>query len=283
MTGQSWFRAVGWRHLVAIVAIVFALIPILFVASAAFNPLGSLSSTTLIPKDFGVQNFENLLTKTAFPWWFWNSILISGISTFAALALSTFAAYAFSRYRFSGRRPGLMFLLIVQMFPAFLAVVVIYLMFVKVTDLYPMVGFNTPWSLILLYMGGALGVNTWLIKGFFDTVPIELDESAKVDGASHTTTFFSIILPLVTPILVVVGLLGFIGAINEYLMASVFLTQNEAKTLAVGMYGLVAGERNANFGMFAAGTLLTAIPTVILFYSMQKYITGGLTAGAVKG
>jgi arabinogalactan oligomer/maltooligosaccharide transport system permease protein len=283
MTGQSWFRAVGWRHLVAIVAIVFALIPILFVASAAFNPLGSLSSTTLIPKDFGVQNFENLLTKTAFPWWFWNSILISGISTFAALALSTFAAYAFSRYRFSGRRPGLMFLLIVQMFPAFLAVVVIYLMFVKVTDLYPMVGFNTPWSLILLYMGGALGVNTWLIKGFFDTVPIELDESAKVDGASHTTTFFSIILPLVTPILVVVGLLGFIGAINEYLMASVFLTQDESKTLAVGMYGLVAGERNANFGMFAAGTLLTAIPTVILFYSMQKYITGGLTAGAVKG
>jgi arabinogalactan oligomer/maltooligosaccharide transport system permease protein len=283
MTGQSWFRAVGWRHLVAIVAIVFALIPILFVASAAFNPLGSLSSTTLIPKDFGLQNFENLLTKTAFPWWFWNSILISGISTFAALALSTFAAYAFSRYRFTGRRPGLMFLLIVQMFPAFLAVVVIYLMFVKVTDLYPMVGFNTPWSLILLYMGGALGVNTWLIKGFFDTVPIELDESARVDGASHTTTFFSIILPLVTPILVVVGLLGFIGAINEYLMASVFLTQDNAKTLAVGMYGLVAGERNANFGMFAAGTLLTAIPTVILFYSMQKYITGGLTAGAVKG
>jgi arabinogalactan oligomer/maltooligosaccharide transport system permease protein len=283
MIGQSWFRAVGWRHLVAIVAIVFALIPILFVASAAFNPLGSLSSTTLIPKGFGLQNFENLLTKTAFPWWFWNSVLISGISTFAALALSTFAAYAFSRYRFTGRRPGLMFLLIVQMFPAFLAVVVIYLMFVKVTDLYPVVGFNTPWSLILLYMGGALGVNTWLIKGFFDTVPIELDESAKVDGASHTTTFFSIILPLVTPILVVVGLLGFIGAINEYLMASVFLTQDEAKTLAVGMYGLVAGERNANFGMFSAGTLLTAIPTVILFYSMQKYIAGGLTAGAVKG
>jgi len=283
MTGQSWFRAVGWRHLVAIVAIVFALIPILFVASAAFNPLGSLSSTTLIPKDFGLQNFENLLTTTAFPWWFWNSILISGVSTFAALALSTFAAYAFSRYRFTGRRPGLMFLLIVQMFPAFLAVVVIYLMFVKVTDLYPMVGFNTPWSLILLYMGGALGVNTWLIKGFFDTVPIELDESAKVDGASHTTTFFSIILPLVTPILVVVGLLGFIGAINEYLMASVFLTQDESKTLAVGMFGLVAGERNANFGMFSAGTLLTAIPTVILFYSLQKYIAGGLTAGAVKG
>jgi arabinogalactan oligomer / maltooligosaccharide transport system permease protein len=283
MTGQNWFTAVGWRHVVAIVAIVFAVLPILFVVSAAFNPLGQLSSTKLIPTEFSTKNFSDLMSKTEFPRWFFNSVLIAGVSAFASLALSTFAAFAFSRYRFSGRRPGLMFLLIVQMFPAFLAVVVIYLMFVRVTDLYPAVGFNTPWSLILLYMGGALGVNTWLIKGFFDTVPKELDESAKVDGASHTTVFFTIILPLVVPILVVVGLLGFISAINEYLMASVFLTQGEAKTLAVGMYGLVAGERDTNFGMFAAGTLLTAIPTVILFYSTQKYIAGGLTAGAVKG
>jgi arabinogalactan oligomer/maltooligosaccharide transport system permease protein len=132
-------------------------------------------------------------------------------------------------------------------------------------------------------MGGALGVNTWLIKGFFDTVPIELDESAKVDGASHTTTFFTIILPLVTPILAVVGVLSFISAINEFLMASIFLTENTSKTLAVGLYGLVAGERNANFGVFAAGTLLTAIPTVLLFFSLQRYIAGGLTSGAVKG
>ncbi len=177
----------------------------------------------------------------------------------------------------------MLFLLIVQMFPAFLAIVVLYLMFNRITELYPPIGFNTPWSLILIYLGGALGVNTWLIKGFFDTVPRELDESAHVDGASHSTIFRRIILPLVVPILVVVGLLGFIGAINEFLIASVFLTQSTTQTLAVGLYGLVAGERNANFGMFAAGTLLTAIPTVILFYSTQKYIVGGLTAGAVKG
>jgi arabinogalactan oligomer/maltooligosaccharide transport system permease protein len=283
MTGQSWFAAVGWRHIVAVAACIFALVPIAFVVSAAFNPLGTLSSTSLIPSQFGVTNFENLLTRTEFPRWFFNSILISGLSTLFAVALATFAAYAFSRYRFAGRRPGLLFLLIVQMFPAFLAIVVIYLMFTQITDLYPLIGFNTPWALILLYLGGALGVNTWLIKGFFDTVPKELDESAKVDGASHTTTFRTIILPLVTPILVVVGLLAFIASINEFLMASVFLTQNDNKTLAVGLYGLIAGERNANFGLFAAGTLLTAIPTVVLFYSMQKYIVGGLTSGAVKG
>ena len=283
MTGQSWFAAVGWRHIVAIGAVIFALIPILFTASAAFNPLGTLSSTSLIPKDFGLENFQNLFTKTDFARWFFNSILIAGSATVISLAMATFAAYAFSRFRFTGRRPGLLFLLIVQMFPAFLAIVVLYLMFTRITDLYPIIGFNTPWSLVLIYLGGALGVNTWLIKGFFDTVPKELDESAKVDGASHTTTFRTIILPLVTPILVVVGLLGFIGAINEFLIASVFLTQSDTKTLAVGLYGLVAGERNANFGIFAAGTLLTAIPTVVFFYAAQRYIVGGLTSGAVKG
>jgi arabinogalactan oligomer/maltooligosaccharide transport system permease protein len=283
MTGQSWFGRVGWRHLVAIVAVVFALIPILFVVSAAFNPLGTLSSTALVPTKFDAVNFTNLFGRTEFVRWFLNSIIISGAATFLSLTLSTFGAFAFSRYRFTGRRPGLLFLLIIQMFPAFLAIVTIYILFTVVTDLYPVIGFNTPWSLVLLYMGGALGVNTWLIKGFFDTVPIELDESAKVDGASHARTFFSIILPLVTPILAVVGVLSFIGAINEFIMASVFLTQSETKTLAVGLFGLVAGERNANFGMFAAGTLLTAIPTVVLFYSLQKYIVGGLTAGGVKG
>jgi arabinogalactan oligomer/maltooligosaccharide transport system permease protein len=169
------------------------------------------------------------------------------------------------------------------MFPAFLAIVTIYIMFTVITDLYPVIGFNTPWSLVLLYLGGALGVNTYLIKGFFDTVPKELDESAKVDGASHWLTFYAIILPLVTPVLAVVGVLSFIGAINEFLLASVFLTQTDTKTLAVGLFGLVAGERNANFGMFAAGTLLTAVPTVVLFFAVQKYIVGGLTAGSVKG
>jgi arabinogalactan oligomer / maltooligosaccharide transport system permease protein len=283
MTGQSWFSRVGWRHLVALGACVFALFPILYVVSAAFNPLGTLSSTALIPNGASTVNFQALFERTAFTNWFVNSIIIAGFATLFSLALSTFAAYAFSRFRFTGRRPGLLSLLIIQMFPAFLAIVTIYILFTSITNLYPPIGFNTPWSLVLLYMGGALGVNTWLMKGFFDTVPIELDESAKVDGASHAVTFFRIILPLVTPILAVVGVLSFIGAINEFLMASIFLTDNTSKTLAVGLYGLVAGERNANFGVFAAGTLLTAIPTVILFFSLQRYIAGGLTAGAVKG
>ncbi|MGW4295082.1 ABC transporter permease subunit, partial [Micromonospora chersina] len=140
-----------------------------------------------------------------------------------------------------------------------------------------------PWGLFLLYMGGALGVNTWLMKGFFDTLPRELDESATMDGATHAQVFFRIMLPLVAPILAVTALLSFIGTINEFMIANVFLTNTESKTLAVGMFGLVAGERNNNFGMFAAGTLLTAIPTVLVFQLLQRYIVSGLTAGAVKG
>ena len=126
-------------------------------------------------------------------------------------------------------------------------------------------------------------MNTWLMKGFFDTVPRELDESATMDGATHAQTFFRILLPLVAPILAVTGLLAFIGIINEFLIANVFLTDTSAKTLSVGMWGLVAGERNNNFGMFCAGTLLTAIPTVLVFQFLQRFIVNGLTAGAVKG
>jgi arabinogalactan oligomer / maltooligosaccharide transport system permease protein len=285
MTGQSWFGRVGWRHVVALVACVFALFPILYVVSAAFNPLGTLSSTNLIPNGASTVNFQALFERTAFTNWFINSIVIAGFATLFSLALSTFAAYAFSRFRFAGRRPGLLALLIIQMFPQFLAIVTIYIMFTTISDLYPAIGFNTSWSLILLYMGGALGVNTWLMKGFFDTIPRDLDESAKVDGATHVQVFFGIILPLVAPILAVTGLLGFIGAINEFLIASIFLTDDSSKTAAVGLYGMVADplQKNANFGEFAAGALVLAIPTVTLFLYLQRYVVGGLTTGAVKG
>ena len=279
----SWFRQFGWRHLVGVVALVFGLFPILFVISAALNPLGTLSSSTLIPADASFENFGKLFQNTEYGWWFFNTVLIASVSAVLSMFISACAAFAFSRYRFRGRRLGLLGLLLVQMFPAFLAIVTLYLMFATITDLYPGIGFNTPWSLILLYLGTALGVNTWLMKGFLDTIPKDLDESARVDGASHAQIFFWIILPLVTPILAVTGLLGFIAYMNEFLIASIFLTDPQSKTVAVGMFGLVAGERNNNFGVFAAGALLAAIPTVALFQFLQRYIVGGLTAGAVKG
>jgi len=278
-----WLRLVGWRHLVGVLAIAFSLFPIIFVVSAALNPTGTLSSTELYPTGAGLGNFADLWQKTAFKHWYLNSVLIAGFASAAGVFLSLCAAYAFSRMRFAGRRVGLMALLLIQMFPQFLALVTIYLIFSKIGDYYPGLGLDTPWGLMLLYLGGALGVGTWLMKGFLDTVPRELDESALMDGASHAQTFYQIILPLVAPILAVTGLLGFIGTINEFVLANVFLHNDDSKTLAVGLYGLIAGQRNANFGMFCAGSLLTAVPTVLLFQYLQRYIVAGLTAGAVKG
>ncbi|GGL91631.1 sugar ABC transporter permease [Micromonospora yangpuensis] len=280
-----WFTRVGWRHLVGVLAVGFSLFPILFVFSAALNPQGTLSSTTLVPTDgLSLANVGELFERTAFGRWFVNSLLIAGLASFASVFLSSLAAYAFSRMRFAGRRVGLLALLLIQMFPQFLAIVAIFLIFGTITDLWPAIGFNTPWGLLLLYLGGALGVNTWLMKGFFDTLPRELDESATMDGATHAQVFFRIMLPLVAPILAVTGLLAFISTINEFLMANVFLTSTDSKTLAVGMYGMLQGnERNNNFGIFAVATLLTAIPTVLVFQFLQRYIVSGLTSGAVKG
>jgi arabinogalactan oligomer/maltooligosaccharide transport system permease protein len=274
------------RHVFVLVTCAFAIFPILFVVSAAINPLGTLASTDLLPSGASPGNFVNLLTSDGYPFgrWFFNSVFIALVSSFASLLLSMFAAYAFSRMRFAGRRVGLLALLLIQMFPQFLAIVTIFMIFTRVTELYPAFGFNTVWGLLLLYLGGALGVNTWLMKGFLDTVPKELDEAATVDGATHAQIFWRVIMPLVTPILAVTALLAFITTMSEFLMANVFLRDPESKTLAVGMYGMIAGDRrNANFGMFAAATLLTAVPTVGVFLWLQKYIVSGLTAGAVKG
>ncbi|WP_373314405.1 sugar ABC transporter permease [Catellatospora coxensis] len=281
---MKWLKEVGWRYAVVLLVCAFALFPVLFVVSAAINPLGTLGSTGLIPQGASLKNFVDLLTGDhPYTRWFLNSVVIALISAFASLLISVAAAYAFSRMRFRGRRVGLLSILLIQMFPQFLAIVAIFIVFTEVTELYPTFGFNEPWGLLVLYLGGALGVNTYLMKGYLDTVPKEIDESATMDGASHVQTFFRIILPLVGPVLAVTAMLSFIGTINEFLIANVFLRDTEAKTLAVGMYGMLTDKRDANFGMFAAATLLTAVPTVSLFLWLQKYIVSGLTAGAVKG
>ncbi len=280
------FKAVWWRHAFVCLVGVFALVPILFVFSAALNPLGTLNTAEIYPTGASVNNFKNLFSDPdhSFGKWFFNSTFIALTAAFASVFLSVCAAYAFSRMRFAGRRVGLLALLLIQMFPQFLAIVTIFVVFTEVNELYPAFGFDSIWGLMLLYLGGALGVNTYLMKGFLDTVPKELDESATVDGATHAQIFYRIILPLVAPVLAVTAMLSFITTINEFLIANIFLREDGSKTLAVGMFGLLGPDnRNANFGIFAAGTLLTAIPTVSVFLWLQKYIVSGLTMGAVKG
>ncbi|WP_017536699.1 sugar ABC transporter permease [Nocardiopsis halophila] len=272
-----------WRHVFLLAMTAFAAFPVLFVVSAALNPLGTLSSAQLIPTGASAGNFVQLLTETRFPRWYLNSLVLAVSNAAATVFLSALAAYVFSRFRFAGRRAGLYGLLIIQMFPQFLAIVAIYLMFSTITDLRPEIGFDTHWGLLLVYMGGALSINTWLMKGFFDTLPIELDEAARVDGATHAQMFFRILVPLVTPVLAIVGLLVFIATVNEFIMASVFLRDPDSQTVALGLAAMVADQRDSNFGMFAAGTLLLAIPVLAVFWYLQRFIVEGLTSGAVKG
>ena len=280
---RRWWREVGWRHVGGVVAVVFAVIPALYVVSAAVNPLGTVVSTDVIPTRFSAVNFEALFDDPArpFPRWLLNTAIVCVVVTAVQVFCSALAAYAFSRLRFRGRRGGLLVLLLIQMFPQFLAVVALFTMFTEIGAVVPAIGLNTIGGYSLVLMGGALG-QVWLIKGFFDTIPRQLDEAAMIDGAGPATIYFRILLPLARPILAVTALLAFVSVIGEFLMASIFLTDTQVKTLAVGLYGIIESDRSNNLGVFAAGALMTALPVVLLFQYLQRYIVGGLTAGSVK-
>lgn len=280
---RRYWREIGWRHVVGLAAIAFALFPVVWVLSASVNPSSSLSGQELIPSDPTLDNYR-ALWETGFPRWFWNSLVISGTAAFLTVLLCSLAAYSFSRMRFRGRRGGLLTLLLVQMFPQLLAMVALFLMMIRIGDVFPAIGTGTRAGLILVYLGGALGVNTWLMKGFFDTIPSELDESARVDGASHAQIFFQIMLPLVAPILAVVGLLAFIAIINDFVIAQAVLSTNEESwTMSIGLFRYIDQRYGARWGPFAAGAVIGSIPTVLLFAWLQKYIVSGLTQGGVKG
>ena len=281
-----WFRTTGWRHLVAVAALGFALFPVVWVVSAAFSNQ-NLNSQTVIPEEPTLDNFRELMSVEGHPpfWtWFRNSMVVGTVTSLLTVFLCALGAFAFSRLRFRGRRPGLLALLLIQMFPNLLAMVALFLFMTRIDGLFPAIGLGSIWGLIMIYLGGALGVNTYLIKGFFDTIPTSLDEAARIDGATHAQTFFRVILPLAAPVLAVIGLLSFITTQAEFLLADVVLSNNEeSRTLAVGLSRYILAGFDNRWGPFAAGALIGAIPVVILFLFLQRFIVSGLTAGAVKG
>jgi arabinogalactan oligomer / maltooligosaccharide transport system permease protein len=273
------------RILLAILALIFALFPVVWIFSASIDPSNSLATQQLVPRNASFQNYANLLNSDLFPYrtWMWNSLRIAITTTVLGVLMTALAAYAFSRFRFRGRRSLLQTILLIQVFPNFLNMVALYLILQQLGAYVPWLSLNTHGGLILLYLGGVLGVNTWLMKGYFDTVPRDLDEAAMMDGASHWQTFWRVIMPLVRPILVVVGLLGFVGTYSEYVLARIMLTSVENYTLAVGLSLFIRDQYANRWGQFAAGALIGALPTVIIFLALQRYLVGGLTAGAVKG
>ena len=279
-----WFRATGWRHVVGIVMVLFALFPIVFVISSSLNPQGTLTGSNALFSRIGLESYVRMLTDPQVPYlqWFGNTMIIASATAIGTVFLGALAAYSFSRMRFNGRRFGLVSIVVIQMFPQLLAVVAIFLLMSAIGEWFPAIGLNTQLGLIMVYLGGALGVNTFLMYGFFNTIPASIDEAAKIDGAGHARIFFTIILRLTAPILAVVALLSFIFTVNEFIVASVLLIDTEKQTLAVGLTKLVSNPRYADWSAFSAGAVMAALPVVALFLFLQKYIVGGLTAGAVK-
>ena len=273
----------GVRLFIAVLLIIFSIFPVLWVISASLNPTGSLATQRLIPENPGLENYQTLMTAVPYWTWFFNSIKVSGITAILSLSITTIAAYAFSRFRFRHRQTMLKGILLVQVFPALLALVATFLMISQIGDIVSWLGLNTHAALILVYLGGAMGINIWLMKGYLDTIPRDIDESAMVEGATDWQIFTGLILPLLRPILIVIGLISYIGTYGEFILARVLLKSADTYTLMVGLERFAGAQFQQRWGVFAAGVLIGALPIMIIYLLLQDQIIGGLTQGAVKG
>jgi len=279
------------RLIIALLLIFFAIFPVLWIISASFNSSQSLSTQSLIPPRPSLLNYQRLFGQDpsysfgdlVYQKWLFNSIKVSSISTVLSLAITTMAAYAFSRMRFKGRVTMLKGILLINVFPNLLALVAIYVLVFQFGELIPVIGLNTHAGLILVYLGGSMGLNIWLMKGFLDTIPRDIDESGMVDGASHFQIFWNLLLPLLRPILAVIGVISFIGTYGDFVLARILLNDVNKYTLMVGLQIFTSGQFDQKWGVFAAGALLGALPIMVIYYVLQDQIVGGLTQGAVKG
>ena len=264
-----------------VIGIMFAIIiyPVLWIIGSSFNPGDSLSGSKMIPDNATLSHYKELfdLENSDYLLWYFNSIKISVMTMVLTVISVSFTAYAFSRYRFVGRKNGLMTFLILQMIPNFAALIAIYVLAMRTGLL------DTHLGLVLLYVGGQIPMNTWLMKGYLDTIPRDLDESAKMDGAGHLRIFFQIVMPLAKPIIAVVALFSFVAPFGDFILAKILISSSEKYTLAVGLYSMVGKQSGAEFTKFAAGSVLIAIPIALLFLLLQKYFVSGLTAGGTKG
>ncbi|WP_204702377.1 sugar ABC transporter permease [Halanaerobacter jeridensis] len=263
---------------VVIVMIIIALYPTIWILSASINPNNSLSSSSLIPAGATLDNFKELIFSNDYPFfvWYWNSIKLGVLSSIIAVMLTAMSGYIYAKLDFWGREYGLMLFLVIQMFPPMMAIVAIYV-------LLSMFGLlDTHTGLLIIYTGGAVPFASWMLKGYFDSIPTSLIHAAKIDGASQFRIFWQIMLPLAKPMLAVVAMFNFIRPFSDFILASLLLQSQEQLTLAVGLYRMVASQFSQDWTMFAAGAVISAIPVMVLFLSMQQYFISGLSAGATK-
>lgn len=275
----------GWilvlQYLFLIITSIFALYPVWFAVLASGREGGRLYTLSLpgmfIPTEWTFNNYTHMLFESTFLTWMRNSMFVAGFTTLACLIIATSAAFAFSRFRFYGREFGLILMLAIQAFPGVLSLVPVALL------LTAMGLYANLWGLVLAYVVGNLVFTTWLLKGYFDTIPVELEEAAMIDGCGPIQSFLLIGLPMAKPALAVTALLSFMGSWGEYVFASVLIPAPDAKrTLMVGMYQM-ANTQSIPWGYFAAGAVLVILPVILVYAYFQKYLVGGLTLGGVKG
>ncbi|MBP9675914.1 MAG: sugar ABC transporter permease [Anaerolineaceae bacterium] len=266
-------------HLVLIIASIIAVFPILRVFAVSLRPGNRLLSTdlSLIPADATLDAYKIMLFDKPFLSWVWNSLAITIATAIIGVILASTAAYAFSRWKFPGRSVGLVFLLATQMIPATMLMVPIYILAIKLN----MVG--TYRGLVIAYCVTSIPFSVWILKGYYDTIPIDLEEAARIDGCSQLQAFLRVLLPLSTPALAITFLFNFMAAWNEYLFARVMLgSQESLLTWPLGLQRL-QGQFQTQWGLFSAGSIMVMIPVIILFLYSSKYLISGLTLGGVKG
>jgi arabinogalactan oligomer/maltooligosaccharide transport system permease protein len=274
---RHWYQyVIIYSILLLFVAI--SIFPILRVFTISLRPGDNLLNTSLriIPEDATWANYIQLFTEKPFLTWIRNSLLVTLAVTVIGVALSSTAGYAFSRYKFPGRRAGLLALLVTQMFPATMLLLPLYIMISKLGLVNSFVG------LIIMYSASALPFCIWLMKGYYDTIPSSLEESATVDGASKFYAFWKIIIPLASPALVITALFSFMAAWNEYVVAAQVLWYEDMFTIPLGLKSL-QGNMTTQWGMYAAGALIISVPVIIVFLVLSKWLVSGLTLGSVKG
>ena len=227
--------------------------------------------------NFSLDNFKGLFTETLYGTWYLNTLIIALVTMVVQTSIIVLAGYAYSRYNFLARKQSLVFFLIIQMVPTMAALTAFFVMALMLNAL------NHSWFLIFLYVGGGIPMNAWLMKGYFDTVPMSLDESAKLDGAGHFRRFWQIVLPLVRPMVAVQALWAFMGPFGDYILSSFLLREKEYFTVAVGLQTFVSNAKNLKIAYFSAGAILIALPICTLFFFLQKNFVSGLTSGGDKG
>ncbi|RRO04749.1 sugar ABC transporter permease [Pectobacterium aquaticum] len=272
------FIKLGMTYLLLTIVAVIIIYPLIWTVGASLNPGNSLLNTSIIPDNFSFIHYEELFNgQIDYAAWYWNSMKISFLTMILTLVSVSFTAYSFSRFRFRGRQNGLMLFLLLQMIPQFSALIAIFV-------LAQMLGLvNSHIALVLVYVGGMIPMNTYLMKGYLDAIPKDLDESARMDGAGNFRIFIEIIMPLSKPIIAVIALFSFTGPLGDFILSSTILRTPDQYTLPIGLYNLVSQKMGASYTTYAAGAVLIAVPVAILYLSLQKYFVSGLTSGGTKG